>query len=198
MDIFKKNKGDKKVTVKRTDVLNSVIHTLKTGESNPDVEHIRKVNELAGSDKFKKKFKINEINAKLEKDNQEFLKMIYNRQEQHAKIKELNKREIKKAKKSWYHRMKLKTKVQFKIFKNKMNEIWSFMKHEFYTMRKLVFLVDDLFFGKERKNRKLFYNHKETLIQKRGYYEGELKYNKVIHQLTKAAEINHKLIQTHG
>ena len=198
MDIFKKKKGDKKVTVKRTDILESVIHSLNTGESNPDVEHIRKVNEIAGSDKFKNKFNIKEIHAKLEEDNKAFLNFIHDRQEQYYKVKALNEREIKKAKKSWYYRMKLKSRVQFKIFKHKMNEIWSFMKHEFYTIRKLVFLINELFFGKERKNRKLFYNHKETLIKKCGYYEGELKYNEVIHQLTRAAEINHNLIQTHG
>jgi len=198
MDIFKKKDGDKKVTVKRTNVLESIVHTLTTGEPNAEVEHIRKVNELAGSDKFKNKFNIHEIDAKLEKDNQEFLKLIHDRQENFAKVKALNEREIKKAKKSWFYKMKLKTKVQLRIFKDKLNEIWSFIKHEFHTTRKLVFLINDLFFGKERKNRKLFYNHKKTLIEKNGYYKGEVRYNKVIKQLTKAAEINHNIIQTHG
>jgi len=198
MDIFKKKSGDKKVTVERTDMLKSVVGALKTGEIDKNVEHIQKVHELAGSDKFKNKFNLKDLEVKLEKDNEKFLAMILGRQEQYTKMKALNEREIKKAKKSWFYRMKLKSRVQLKIFKNKMNEIWSFIKHEFLTMRKLVFLINDLFFGKERKNRKLFYNHKETLIQKRGYYKGELKYNNVIRQLTKAADINHNMIKTHG
>ena len=154
MDIFKKKSGDKKVTVERTDMLKSVVGALKTGEIDKNVEHIQKVHELAGSDKFKNKFNLKDLEVKLEKDNEKFLAMILGRQEQYTKMKALNEREIKKAKKSWFYRMKLKSRVQLKIFKNKMNEIWSFIKHEFLTMRKLVFLINDLFFGKERKNRK--------------------------------------------
>lgn len=185
-------------------ILKSVVRGLNTGIPTKETEHMRLVVNLAESGQFKPTEEGNElvkmINAAKEEQNkmeENVYDILRKKSEEFEKRKIEEEKERKKMNKFFY-KWKYKLRAKFRIFKEKVLEIWSFIKHEFYTMRRLVIFTNDLFFGSSIKNRKLFYNHKKTLIIKEGYYKGEKRYNSMIKNITKGAEINHKMIETHG
>ena len=104
---------------------------------------------------------------------------------------------LKKEKNFWF-RTKAKALGKYMTFKLKMSEIWSFVKHEFLTVRKLIFLINDQFFGREYKNRKIFYHEKDKFIKNNGYAHGEVKFNSLVRNITKGVDLNKRLLKAHG
>ena len=174
-------------------MLASVATGLKIGEPNSDIAHIQKVLELATSGNYEKKIK-DPVKKKLDENHENFLKIMKKSQEDFDAKQKKQLKEFQRQKKFWY-RMKYKVRAKYRVFKLHMKEIGAFIKHEFYTVRRLIFLIHNLFFGAQYKNRKLFYSYKDQVIKAHGYMKGEIRYNSLIRNLTKGAELNKKLIE---
>ena len=205
MNIFKKRKkideGER--------ILGSLHEGLKLGEENNDIEYMKKVLALTESgynkigddtdfkslkekDDFFQKNSINRI-----KENIVFHQLMEKKQQRFELKQKKQLEEFKNRNKFWY-RTKKTIRAKVSVFNEKMGEIWSFVKHEFLTIRKLMFFIYDLFFGKEYKNRKLFYGYKDQLIESNGYTKGEKRFNTIVRNITKSAELNKRILKTRG
>jgi len=99
-----------------------------------------------------------------------------------------------KIKKPFFiQKWELKFKIKKKLAKEFFGDLAAFCRHEFRAFRKLVFYIEKK--HKYNKARKYFYNHKQTLINKYGYYEGEKAFNKIIYNIQKGIEKNPKLME---
>jgi hypothetical protein len=176
-------------------ILGSLVEGLKFGEENKDIEHIKKVLELATTGEYETQF--SSVDEKIKKDDSAFFNLMKGFQENFDLEQKKKMEDFKKRNKFWY-KFKSNISTKFKLFGEKMVEVWSFIKHEFLTIRKLIFFINDQFFGKEYKNRKLFYLYKNQLIESNGYTKGERRYNTIVRNITKGAELNKRIIESHG
>lgn len=110
--------------------------------------------------------------------------------QEQIKINEKRKKENK-----FWNKFKVKVREKYSIFILNMKEIWSFVKHEFLTIRNLIFFIHSLFFGKKYKNRKLLYDSKKRYINKFGYKKGDEKFNMLVNNITRGVEMNKRLIE---
>jgi hypothetical protein len=194
--IFKRNKKVKPNHRKK--VLRSISEGLKLGETNKEIGHIQKVLNLATSGDYKGKPIYSPlINRKLEEDHKKFFSIMLKGQERFDAEQKKKLEELKRQNKFWY-KTKSKIRAKYMTFRLNMKEIGAFIRHEFYSIRKLIFLTHDLFFGPNYKNRKLFYNYKDQIIRAQGYMKGEVRYNSMIRNITNGAKLNKKLLKTHG
>ena len=187
---------------KKIDILKSVSEGLNEGQSNKGISYLKKLI------KKSQEVKLNEDNFVSYEEKQKASELLTIMHRLEKKFDESDAQKLKKvkmrsfSKMKWYRKFWNKVKIKhykFKIsMKEKWNNIWSFCKHEFLTLRKLIFFIHDQFFGAEYKNRKLFYLYKKKYINANGYAKGEKEFNNMIRNLTKGVELNKKLMETHG
>lgn len=188
MSIFKRKKKNN-----RERVLKSVHKGVNEGVINDEIKYINSVYEQSIDTDFLDRLKKDGKRLATDEEHKAFFNTMTKMQNAFDVDRKKQLKEMKKANKPW-NKFKKNIKDRCKFFVEKLNEVYVFIKFEFRTIRKLIFFINDQFFGQEFKNRNLFYNHKETLIKSNGYAKGEKKYNGMIKRLTDGVKLNKRLL----